>query len=423
LLYNLHEFNRALLRPATHLAQAGASMFSSRGSWLAHLPGAGPFAAGCELFYRLGKDYEKPRFDIQSVQVRDNEVSVIEQTEMSLPFCRLQRFKRYSDRADVLAGLKRDPVVLVVAPLSGHHATLVRDTVRTLLGQHKVYVTDWVDARVVPQAQGSFGLDDYVAYLRAFIGHIGAERLHLVSVCQAIVPAVAAVALGAAAGEPQPRSLVLIGGPLDTRRHPTAVNRLATTKSLSWFEKTLLHQVPSNYPGRGRKVYPGFLQHAGFISMNPMRHMTSHWDFFQDLVRGDMSDAAEHRRFYDEYNAVLDMPAEYYLDCIRVVFQQHLLPRGQWYVGQQRVAPEAITGSALMTIEGELDDISGPGQTQAAHEMCAGIPAERKHHLTLEGAGHYGTFSGRRWRETVYPQVRDFIAAAQRRPARQRRPK
>lgn len=423
MLYNFHEFHRALLRPATQLAQAGANMFSAPGSWLAHLPGAGPLAAGCELFYRLGKDYEKPRFDIHAVQVRGADVSVVEQTVVTKPFCRLQRFKRCSDQADVVAGLKRDPVVLVVAPLSGHHATLVRDTVRTLLGEHKVYVTDWIDARSVPASQGSFGLDDYVGYLREFMHHIGTDRLHVVSVCQAIVPALAALALEAAAGERQPRSLVMIGGPLDTRHSPTAVNRLATTKSLHWFETHLLHEVPNNHPGRGRRVYPGFLQHAGFVSMNPMRHMTSHWQFFQDLVRGDLSDAAEHRRFYDEYNAVLDMPAEYYLDCIRVVFQQHLLPLGRWHIGEDRVAPEAVTNTDLLTIEGELDDISGLGQTRAAHALCSGIPPERKHHLTIEGAGHYGTFSGRRWRQIVYPQVRDFIASAQRRPNRAKRHK
>ena len=248
--------------------------------------------------------------------------------------------------------------------------------------------------------------------MREFIRHIGADRLHVIAVCQPAVPVLAAAALMAAAGEPQPRSLIMMGGSIDARRSPTRVNDFATAHSLSWFESNLIHEVPDPYPGRGRRVYPGFLQHAGFMAMNPVRHIGSHWDFYQHLVEGDLDSAEEHRRFYDEYNAVLDMPAEYYLDCIRIVFQQHLLPRGLWHVAGERVAPEAITRSALLTIEGELDDISGIGQTRAAHDLCLGIPPDRKHHLTIMGAGHYGIFSGRRWRETIYPQVRDFIATA-----------
>jgi poly(3-hydroxybutyrate) depolymerase len=302
--------------------------------------------------------------------------------------------------------------VLAVAPLSGHHSTLLRETVATLLTRHDVYITDWVDARLVPADEGRFALADYVDYIRAFIRHIGAERLHVLAVCQPAVPVLAAVALAAAAGEPAPRSLILMGGPIDTRRNPTQVNRFATSKPLRWFESHLLHEVPPSYPGRGRLVYPGFLQHAGFIAMNPVRHVSSHLDFFHDLVQGDAASADEHRRFYDEYNAVLDMPGEYYLDCVRIVFQHHLLPRGLWDVGGERVEPAAIAGTALMTVEGELDDISGLGQTRAAHDLCAGIPADRKHHLTVPRAGHYGIFSGRRWREIVYPRIRDFIAAA-----------
>jgi poly(3-hydroxybutyrate) depolymerase len=417
-LYDLHELNRTLLGPVTHLARAGVQMFSGPGSWLAQLPGAANMAAGYELLYRMGKQYGKPLFGIHSVDVRGTTVPVVEQTVLSRPFCRLQRFKRYSDKPEVIAACKRDPVVLLVAPLSGHHATLLRDTVRTLLTGHKVYVTDWVDARAVPASMGAFTLDDYVGYLRDFIRHIGTERLHVISVCQSTVPTLAAVSLMAAAGEPQPQSLVMMGGPIDTRRSPTWVNQLATTNSLGWFETHLLHNVPANYPGRGRRVYPGFLQHMSFMAMNPLRHVGSHWDFYQHLVRGDLEDAEQHRRFYDEYNAVLDMPAEYYLDCIRIVFQQYLLPRGQWQVGGAQVAPQEITTAAMLTIEGELDDISGLGQTQAAHELCTSIPARRKRHLTVAGAGHYGIFSGRRWRENVYPQVRDFIASAEAAPSR-----
>ncbi len=386
-------------------------MFSP-GSWLSQLPGASALAASYELVYRLGKAYEKPEFGIHAAEVRGVTVPVVEQTVLAKPFCRLQRFKRYSDKADVIGGLKGDPTVLVVAPLSGHHSTLLRDTVKTLLTGHKVYITDWVDARMVPLDHGAFTLNDYVGYIREFIRHIGAERLHVIAVCQPAVPVLAAAALMAAAGEPVPRSLILMGGSIDARRSPTKVNEFATSHPLSWFENHLLHVVPPPYPGRGRRVYPGFLQHAGFMAMNPLRHMQSHWDFYQHLVQGDLNGADEHRRFYDEYNAVLDMPAEYYMDCIRVVFQQHLLPEGKWHVGGARVAPEAITNSALLTIEGELDDISGRDQTRAAQDLCTGLRDDRKRHITVHGAGHYGIFSGRRWREKVYPQVRDFIATA-----------
>ena len=409
-LYQLHELNRALIGPATYMAQAGAHMFSAPGSWLTYLPGASRVAAGYELLYRMGKTYDKPKFGIEAAEINGAKVAVVEQTAMAKPFCRLQRFTLHSDRPDVIAKMIQKPVVLVVAPLSGHHATLLRDTVRSLLPEHDVYITDWVDARIVPLSEGAFTLDDYVGYIRDFIDHIGTQRLHVISVCQPTVPVLAAVSLMAADGQPQPRSLVMMGGPVDTRRSPTPINDLATTKPLAWFDKHLLHEVPSNYPGRGRRVYPGFLQHAGFVAMNPLHHMTSHWNFYQNLVRGDLDDAAAHRRFYDEYNAVLDMPAEYYLDCVRVVFQKHLLPRGLWYVGGKRVAPEAITDVAMMTIEGELDDISGLGQTQAAHDLCSSISPDRRRHLTVEGAGHYGIFSGRRWREIVFPQVRRFIA-------------
>jgi poly(3-hydroxybutyrate) depolymerase len=410
LLYQFHELWRAGMAPLTYWAEAGAKMYSAPGSWLAAMPEASRVAAGYELLYRIGKDYEKPEFDIHSVEVDGQQCPVVEQEVLAKPFCRLLRFKRYSDDAGNLRELKDDPTVLVVAPLSGHHATLLRDTVRTLLRDHKVYITDWVDARMVPSSDGTFSLDDYVGYIEEFIRHIGAQDLHVISVCQPTVPVLAAVSLMAARGEPVPRSLVMMGGPIDARLSPTAVNTLAAQKPLWWFEQNLVQVVPANYPGRGRSVYPGFLQHTGFMAMNPERHFMSHWDFYQDLVKGDLEDAAGHRRFYDEYNAVLDMPARYYLDTVRIVFQEHLLPRGLWDVDGERVQPSAIHGCGLLTIEGELDDISGAGQTRAAHALCTGI-AERDHqHLTVEGAGHYGIFSGRRWREQVYPQVRDFIA-------------
>ena len=281
---------------------------------------------------------------------------------------------------------------------------------RTLLRDHKVYVTDWIDARMIPVEEGSFGLDDYVAYIEDFIRHIGADNLNVMSVCQPTVPVMAAISLMAARGEKLPRSMVMMGGPIDARRSPTSVNNLATRKPMSWFENNVIHTVPQPYPGKGRHVYPGFLQHAGFIAMNPSNHFMSHWDFYSNLIKGDMLDADSHRKFYDEYNAVLDMPAEYYLDTIKTVFQDFLLPLGKWKVNGELVKPGAIKGPALMTIEGELDDISGVGQTAAAHDLCTGIPRSRQKNLIVQGAGHYGIFSGRRWREIVYPQVREFFA-------------
>lgn len=388
-------------------------MFSEPDGWLARLPGAAHMAASYELMYRLGRDYPKPEFGIESVQVSGAEVVVREETALAKPFCRLQHFRRFSDDERVVAALRTHPVVLVVAPLSGHHATLLRDTVRSLLSDHDVFITDWIDARTVPVEQGPFSLDDYIAYVREFMQHLGVQRLHVMAVCQPVVPVLAAISLMAAAGEPIPRSLTAMGGPIDPRYNPTQVNELATTRPLSWFQEHVLHEVPARFPGRGRLVYPGFLQHFGFVAMNPGRHVSSHWEFYQHLVEGDLEDAEAHRRFYDEYNAVLDMPAEYYIDCIRIVFQQYLLPRGLWYVAGARVAPEAITNLDLLTIEGELDDISGLGQTRAAHALCTRIPAARKHHVTIEKVGHYGIFSGRRWRDFVYPRVREFIAGSE----------
>jgi len=422
MLYQLHELTRNLLAPWVHQARANVRMFSDPDSLWASLPGAERLAASNELFHRLGKAYEKPAWNLDDVEVDGHSLPIIEREVLARPFCRLLRFKRFSDRPELLASMKQQPTVLVVAPLSGHHATLLRDTVRTLLRNHKVYVTDWVDARMVPVSEGDFGLDDYIDYIRDFIRHIGAEELHVVSVCQPTVPVLAAVSLMADDGEQTPRSLVMMGGPIDARSSPTAVNNLATQNPMSWFENNVIHTVPYPYPGHGRQVYPGFLQHTGFLSMNPSRHVMSHWDFYTNLVKGDLQDAEAHRRFYDEYNAVLDMPAKYYLDTIRVVFQEFLLPRGEWKVRGQLVKPAAIGQTALLSIEGELDDIAGLGQTEAAQSLCSGIDAAHRRHLVVEGAGHYGIFSGRRWRDVVYPQVRDFIARYAAEPVRKTKP-
>jgi poly(3-hydroxybutyrate) depolymerase len=277
-----------------------------------------------------------------------------------------------------------------------------------MLPDHNVYITDWLDARQVPTAHGPFHLDDYIAYCIEFIRHLGPD-VHVISVCQPTVPVLAAISLMASAGEQTPRSMTMMGGPIDARRSPTSVNNLATTKSIEWFEHNVIYRVPLNYPGAGRRVYPGFLQHTGFVAMNPDRHLTSHYDYFLDLIRGDEGSADSHRQFYDEYNAVLDMPAEYYLDTIKTVFQDFALVNGTWEVRGRLVRPQDIRQSALLTVEGELDDISGAGQTRAAHDLCLGIPEDRRFHYDVPGAGHYGIFSGRRWRDLVYPRVRDFI--------------
>ncbi|MGE8569932.1 MAG: polyhydroxyalkanoate depolymerase, partial [Achromobacter sp.] len=312
MLYQLHEMQRAFLTPFAAFTDAGSQLFSSPYSPLAYTPISRQMAAGYELMTRIGKEYQKPAWNLPATDINGKSVRVTEAVALDKPFCRLVHFHR-----DVRGANKDDPKVLLVAPLSGHHATLLRDTVRALLPAHDVYVTDWVDARMVPLSAGPFHLNDYVRYVQDFIRHLGPD-VHVISVCQPTVPVLAAVSLMATANDPcQPRSMVMMGGPIDPRQSPTQVNRLATTKPYSWFESQVIHPVPPRYPGAGRKVYPGFLQHAGFMAMNPDRHMKSHYEFYLDLLRGDDSDAEAHRRFYDEYNAVLDMPAEFYLDTIR----------------------------------------------------------------------------------------------------------
>ncbi|MDC8785109.1 polyhydroxyalkanoate depolymerase [Roseateles koreensis] len=408
MLYQLFETQRALMSPFSEFASASAKLYSHPLSPFSHSPLSQRVSAGLDLMHRLAKDYEKPEFGIRGVEVDGVEVAVQELIPVTKPFCRLLRFKRYTDDPAVLQKMKDQPTVLVVAPLSGHHSTLLRDTVRQLLKDHKVFITDWTDARMVPLEVGAFHLDDYIAYVQDFIRHVGPD-CHVISVCQPTVPVLAAISLMASAGEQTPRSMTMMGGPIDARRSPTAVNNLAMNRSYSWFENNVIYRVPTNFPGAGRAVYPGFLQHTGFVAMNPDRHVTSHYDYFLDLVRGDDDSADSHRQFYDEYNAVLDMPAEYYLDTIRVVFQDFSLVNGTWFVNGQQVRPQDITGTALLTIEGELDDISGAGQTRAAHELCASVPKEHQFHYDAVGAGHYGIFSGRRWRENVYPEVKSFI--------------
>ncbi len=409
MLYQLHEMNRTLLSPLIQWAEASSKLFTNPVSPFAHTPFAQRIAAGYELMFRLGKEYEKPAFDITHVEVNGVQTAIIEDVAVEKPFCKLIHFRK-DKHAAKLKDLKQ-PTVLLVAPLSGHHATLLRDTVRALLVDHDVYITDWTDARMVPMDKGAFHLHDYIYYVQDFIRFLG-EGVNVISVCQPTVPVLAAISLMASGKEKvMPKTMVMMGGPIDPGKSPTAVNDLATNKPFTWFENNVIYNVPPNYPGYGRRVYPGFLQHAGFVAMNPRRHAQSHWEFYLHLREGDNESAAEHRKFYDEYNAVLDMPAEYYLETIKTVFQDHALPEGTWDVEGKRVRPQDIKNVALFTIEGELDDISGSGQTRAAQDLCASIPKEMKQHYTAPKCGHYGIFSGRRWREMIAPRITEFIKA------------
>jgi poly(3-hydroxybutyrate) depolymerase len=407
MLYQLHEMQRSLLHPLMQWAEASSKLFTNPVSPFAHTPFSQRIAAGYELMYRLGKEYEKPEFGINQAVVKGKEVHIVERVVENKPFCKLLHFRKEMSEKEFKA--LKQPTVLLVAPLSGHHATLLRDTVQSLLAEHDVYITDWIDARLVPLSAGPFHLNDYVKYVQDFIRLLGPD-LHVISVCQPTVPVLAAISLMATANDAKlPKTMTMMGGPIDPRKSPTQVNNLAVEKKFSWFENTVIYAVPPNYPGFGRQVYPGFLQHAGFIAMNPGRHAQSHREFYMHLVRGDDEPAESHRKFYDEYNAVLDMPAEYYLDTIKTVFQEFQLPQGTWEVDGVFVRPQDIKNVALMTVEGELDDISGAGQTQAAHDLCSGIPADMQEDFVVPGAGHYGIFSGRRWRETVCPRIADFI--------------
>lgn len=408
MLYQLHEMNRTLLSPLIQWADVSAKLLTSPVSPFAHTPYAQRIAAGYELIYRLGKDYEKPEFGIDSTVLNGKTtVAVIEEVAEQKPFCRLLHFRK--DLTPKESSSLKQSTVLLVAPLSGHHSTLLRDTVRALLPHHDVFITDWTDARMVPLSEGPFHLRDYIYYVQDFMRKLGPD-LHVISVCQPTVPVLAAISLMATAKDPKlPKTMTMMGGPIDPRKSPTQVNDLATDKPYSWFENTVIYSVPPNYPAYGRKVYPGFLQHAGFVAMNPRRHAESHWDFYMHLRKGDNESAEEHRKFYDEYNAVLDMPAEYYLETIKEIFQEFRLATGNWEIEGKPVRPQDIKTVALFTIEGELDDISGSGQTEAAQGLCSSIPKAKKQHFTAPGCGHYGIFAGRRWRDIIRPKLTEFI--------------
>ena len=405
--YLMHEMNHAALTPFRAVADATKFAWRNPVNPLSRTPLARSIAAAAELFERSTRRYAKPEFGITETRIDGEPHAIRERTVWSRPFCALKRFERVNAQGEVAGGRK----LLIVAPMSGHYATLLRGTVEAMLPHADVYITDWVDARMVPLAQGFFDLDDYIDYVVAMLDHLGADA-HVMAVCQPAVPVLAAVSLMEARGSASlPASMTLMGGPIDTRINPTAVNELAESKSIDWFERRVIMQVPWPQPGFLRRVYPGFLQLGGFMSMNLDRHVTAHHEFFEHLVENDGDSAEKHRDFYDEYLAVMDLTAEFYLQTVETVFIEHALPRGTMMHRGERVDPSAIRHTALLTIEGENDDISGVGQTEAAHKLCTNLAAERREHFVQPDVGHYGIFNGSRFRKHIVPRVVGFMDA------------
>ena len=405
MLYDLFEWQRASLQPFHWLAAGGLSVLDSPGNPVRHTPFGRLAAAALDSFENDTVVFPKPAFGHRSTMIDGRAVPVHEEVAESRTWCRLLRFRREANRPD-------DPKLLIVAPLSGHFATLLRGTVEAFLPDHDVYITDWTNARDVPVFARDFDLDDYIEHLIRHL-HLLGPRTHVLAVCQPAVPVLAATALMAADKDPfAPASITLIGGPIDTRCAPTEVNAFAKRHSLDWFRRNVIHAVPFGSAGFMRRVYPGFLQLAGFMAMNLDRHMQAHWDMFLHLVDGDGESLAYKRAFYKEYKAVMDMSAEYYLQTISTVFQDHLLPRGLMISRDRPVDCAAIERTALFTIEGERDDISGVGQTRAAHDLCRHLPERKKQHWEQPGVGHYGLFNGSRFRSEIAPRIKAFIAAA-----------
>ncbi|HYJ29934.1 MAG TPA: polyhydroxyalkanoate depolymerase [Allosphingosinicella sp.] len=402
MLYDAYEMQRSLLAGASTLANIGAGWLQNPVNPFAYSSMGPIVASALDVFAHASASRGKPEFGLESTIVEGRTVAVREEIVLRRPFGQLKRFRR--------EGVEDGPKLLIVAPMSGHYATLLRGTVERMLPRHDVYITDWRDAKLVPTDAGRFDLDDYVDYLIAFLEQIG-PGAHMLAVCQPSVPAFAAAAVMAAADHPaRPRSLTLMGGPVDTREAPTAVNTLATQRPHSWFRQNVIATVPFPYPGSGRRVYPGFLQLAGFMTMNLGSHLNSHWEMFRHLVDGDGEGADATKEFYGEYRAVCDMTEEFYLQTVDVVFQRHLLPKGKLTHRGRRVDPAAIRDIALLAIEGERDDISGVGQTKAALKIARGLPAAMKHYHLARGVGHYGIFNGSKWREQIAPVVEGWIA-------------
>jgi len=407
MLYDAYEVQRSFLAGASKLAGMSAGWLNNPANPVAYASGSPLIAAALDVFAHAAAPRGKPEFGLHQTVVKGRKIKVHEEILVREPFGQLKRFVR-AGMAD------KDPPLLIVAPMSGHYATLLRGTVERMLPKHDVYITDWRDAKSVPLTEGTFDLDDYIDYLIEFmeaIGELRGERPHVLAVCQPSVPAYAATALmNSTRNRWRPKTLTMMGGPVDSREAPTAVNTLATERPLGWFQKNAVATVPLYYPGAGRKVYPGFLQLAGFMTMNLGSHLVSHWEMFKHLVEGDEESATSTQKFYDEYRSVADMTAEFYLQTVDVVFQRHLLPKGQLMHRGNKVDPKAIKDTALLAIEGERDDISGIGQTKAALDISSGVPHAKKKYFMAKGVGHYGIFNGRKWREKIAPVVEDWIA-------------
>jgi poly(3-hydroxybutyrate) depolymerase len=407
MLYDAYEVQRSLLAGASKLAGFGAGWLTNPANPWGYSSMGPLVAASLEVFAHATAPHGKPEFGIEKAHVGRKDVPVHEEILLRKPFGQLKHFYR--------EGVDKGPRLLIVAPMSGHYATLLRGTVERLLPNMDVYITDWRDAKLVPLSEGSFDLDDYIDYLIEFLELIGkktGERPHLLAVCQPSVPAFAATALMNEDKNPwRPKTLTMMGGPIDTRQAPTAVNTLATQRPFAWFEQNVIATVPMIYPGAGRKVYPGFLQLAGFMTMNLGSHLISHWEMFKHLVVGDDESAHATQQFYDEYRSVCDMTAEFYLQTVDVVFQQHQLPKGELEHRGRLVRADAIRDTALLAIEGERDDISGLGQTRAALDIATRLPKDKKQYLMARDVGHYGIFNGRKWREKIAPIMEKFVAA------------
>jgi len=403
--YYAYEMAHAFMSPVRFGVQAFRHTLGWPLNPMAYTAAGKNMMAACEVFESITRRYGKPEFGIHSVSLSGQDVAVREEIALARPFCNLIHFAR----DDAQVGKRNDPKVLIIAPMSGHYATLLRGTVEAMLPEHDIYITDWTDARNVPIAAGRFDFDDFVEYLTDFIRFIGADT-HVLAVCQPAVPALVATAVMAARNEDtQPASLILMGGPIDTRRNPTKVNELAAQKPISWFEQNVVMTVPFPHAGFMRPVYPGFMQLTGFMTMNLERHMNAHVELFNNLVKGDCDSVRQHQSFYEEYLSVMDLTAEFYLQTVQTVFQEHLLPDRKLMHRGELVDCSAITKTALMTIEGERDDICGLGQTQAAHDLCTSIPTDEKIHYVQNGVGHYGVFNGTRWRTEIQPRIREFI--------------
>lgn len=413
MLYHAYEMTHAAFSPMRAAARVGQQVMRNPLNPMAASYGSRAMSAALEMFINATRRYGKPAFGIPEVKVDGVPTAVIEEVVWSAPFGNLRHFRR---EGEAMAG-RNDPKVLMVAPMSGHYATLLRGTVRDMLPNHDVYITDWTDARDVPLAFGEFDLDDYTDYLVSMIEHLSrdGERIAVMAVCQPGIPTMAAASLMAMEGNPRrPASLILMGSPMDTARNPKQPNEVAQQHSLAWFENNVVVLVPWPKPGFLRRVYPGFLQLSGFLSMNINRHVDAHVDQFRKLVSGDGDGAEQHRAFYDEYLAVMDLTAEFYLQTIDRVFQRRLMARGEYRYRDILLQPGAIDDVALMTVEGEKDDITGLGQTSAAHDMVPLLPEERRVRFVAEGVGHYGVFNGSRWRTMIEPKVREFILAQRR---------